>query len=823
MRIRTIIAVVTFALVGTIALWALPTPSQAAPTEVDGLSEATAATSCWEIKQKTPRAPSGVYWLFTPAMGAPQQFYCDQTTDGGGWVLIGRGREGWRSNYFGQDPGRVHTVITGTAAFAPAQLASNTIDELMNNRRVDGLTDGIRLRRATNANGTAWQEGRFWPRSMPEWAWGVFGSEVPVARYTLGNSSRAGGLVQNFGHNQRYLRVVTNEWARQRYLWGFAYGSQVVGSPAATSYVWSAANGVGYARPFTQVFIRPQHTVESLGLTPIPDSGTPAQAQGPLAEAGAMTTTWGVAGLANGVDSELSTEVSAFGEAAGRVFVGGNFRFVQQNAAGQGRVRQSYLAAFDVETGDLIPSFNPVFNGQVKSVMGLPDGRIAVGGQFSRVNGVVQRSLAILDPISGQLSGWQVRVENRLAGAVPQVLGLDVQDDWLYVAGTFTHITSAGLTWSASTWNGGRINLTTGESDINWNAFLNGTTTDVDASDNGGQVYFSGYFKYKQSTFNPYGIALQSAAGAPLASPRWTPRFSKTYPRNPNPPNWQFGVQEAGGQVWLGGSQHSLFSYNTNSYRLQRGNITRVGGDFQTVDAGGTPTSPLIYAGCHCGDFVYQGTASWPVVTGFERAGEINLIAAWDARTGMHLPEFAPSVRARKGYGAWGSFQDSTGVLWIGGDFAESVQSNGAPQWSGGFVRFAPRDTQAPTTPAGFTATQGAAGVTLSWQQSTDDRSDIRYEVLREDRVIGTTRSLSMVVPAAAESQRYFVRAVDAADNWSASTSVLNVEPTPGFVPLVALGSQWSWRYEDADWPAGWAEPGFDASSWASGDAVLGV
>ena len=54
----------------------------------DGLSAATAAASCWDIKQRNPAASDGTYWLQTPAMDAPAQFFCDQTTDGGGWVLI---------------------------------------------------------------------------------------------------------------------------------------------------------------------------------------------------------------------------------------------------------------------------------------------------------------------------------------------------------------------------------------------------------------------------------------------------------------------------------------------------------------------------------------------------------------------------------------------------------------------------------------------------------------------------------------------------------------------------------------------------------------
>ena len=66
----------------------------ATPSAHNGSSAATAAASCWDIKQQNPSSKDGVYWLQTPAMNAPQRFFCDQTMDGGGWMLIGWGREG---------------------------------------------------------------------------------------------------------------------------------------------------------------------------------------------------------------------------------------------------------------------------------------------------------------------------------------------------------------------------------------------------------------------------------------------------------------------------------------------------------------------------------------------------------------------------------------------------------------------------------------------------------------------------------------------------------------------------------------------------------
>lgn len=43
-------------------------------SEYDGLSQATAAASRWEIKDRDPDARDGVYWLITPRLVSPQQF-----------------------------------------------------------------------------------------------------------------------------------------------------------------------------------------------------------------------------------------------------------------------------------------------------------------------------------------------------------------------------------------------------------------------------------------------------------------------------------------------------------------------------------------------------------------------------------------------------------------------------------------------------------------------------------------------------------------------------------------------------------------------------
>jgi trimeric autotransporter adhesin len=680
----------------------LTTPATAVEPIALGSESYAAAGSCWEIKQQDPSAEDGAYWLLTSKMAAPQRFYCDMTTDGGGWVLVGKGRNGWTEDQRGTGSESQLTTTSFDGFQSTHQLPAERIDQLLDGGAVAHLADPIRLRRATNTAGSAWQEVRFKTSIVGEglWTWS-FGGGLPLQWFGFdGSQTNTTSRTANFGNDTSFLRVDTRRDDRTGWDLGFAYGTGVTGTTAPDSYLHDVGDP-GSALPFTLMYLRPRVTSGS-GFSEIPDTGTAALERRLLPRSDVDPMPWGVTGIAGPVPREGSVEVQALVESNGRMYVGGNFRWVQRDASGTGRVEQPFLAAFDVNTGEWVSSFRPQLDNQVRALEVLPSGAIVAGGEFSAVNGQPATAIVALDPITGATaSSFDLTIENRLTSGVLRVESLSVSGQDLFLGGSFTHLRGGGRTWFAYMRNAARVSAVDGTTNTGWNPDFDGTVLSVDAAADPTRMYASGFFGASQGTPTRRAAAVQTVEGAPLAEPLWEPVWS-------NSRDYQRAIRAQGERVWVGGSEHNLFSFSTTTFERDHTTIMDPKGDLQAIEI--DPTG-VTFGGCHCNSFSYEGAANWRNPVGWFAVYSMGWMGAWDNLTGERLTDFVPRMTTRLGSGVWAFEMDSNGRLWAGGDMISARSTAGPGTWTGAFVRFSPSDATAPATPSGFEVTDSECRV----------------------------------------------------------------------------------------------------------------
>src|SRR5690606_23337776 len=134
---------------------------------------------------------------------------------------------------------------------------------------------------------------------------------------------------------------------------------------------------------------------------------------------------------------------------------------------------------------------------------------------------------------------------NYLSGGVAVVRTLDVQGDWLYAAGSFTHSTGGAESREVYTRGAARFDVANGTPDGSWNPEFNGTVMSVDASALGDRVYFAGFFSMSKGQPADKAAALEVTTAQTIP---WTPTFSNV---SGGRTGYQQAVKEVGDRVWL--------------------------------------------------------------------------------------------------------------------------------------------------------------------------------------------------------------------------------------------------------------------------------
>ncbi|CAN5824568.1 hypothetical protein BH23ACT2_BH23ACT2_19470 [soil metagenome] len=829
----TIIGIVTLLLLAVVPVTATlssDTAEAAGAAPGDGTTSATAGASCWGIKQEHPGSEDGSYWLLTASMDRPAEFHCDMTTAGGGWVLVGRGRNGWTFNAAGQrSPANVRSPVDGPEAFAPAALGTATIAALTDHADISALPDGIRLERAISANGQTRQDYRVHPK-MRAWSWnlpaGQLANKMVINGSTFNGSNTRDTSLAGYGETTNQLRNVTDNRRLFTLTAGnkggnAGFGTSVGGgSNSSTNYLWT--NGTeGNPLPFTRVWLRPQIANDDAGHAPIPAGGFAAETKPLDLKDRAEVAPWGVVGLnRDGEDVVVDPwyanvmTVDVFGD---RVYVGGRFTGVQQGP-NNAPVAQRSIAVFDLD-GNWISSFRPEVDGRVWDMTMTDDGKLIIAGDFLSVDGLPNTGgLAALDPATGEvITSWRAHVTRPDTDRRAVVRSVEARGDWVYAAGRFTRL-QGGDRAPIGVSSARSVRASDGAPG-NWRPIVHASAVDLEASEDGSRMYMAGSFGAVNGDTNHRAHAItriDDGAPVPGMGPFQPAAGSDTR-------DYQQAVGEHDGNPLVGGSQHNLHKYNRDRSQLLDSHITRQGGDFQAIEV----IDGDVYASCHCANWNYSGTNSWSGPTNFRSVDPINLVGRWDAETFEYDTTWlAGGTRGLRNEGVWAISPDSRDCLWVGGDLTRrSFSGNATTDFAGGFLRYCPTDSSPPTAPTNLSANVDGDAVALSWGAATDNSGSVSYDIYRNDRVIATVSGTTYrdAEVQGSDAQRYTVRAADARGNRSASPAPVAVDgPAPRIDTPIEFGSTWRYRDDGADLGTDWRRFDHDDSSWASGPAVLG-
>lgn len=802
----------------------------------DGTTPETAGASCWGIKQRFPTSANGLFWIRTATLVAPEQFTCDMTTNGGGWVLIGRGREGWNWSPAAQGgQALLQNDPSGLATQSPVHLSADKVNGLLDGGAASALPDGIRLRRAANPAGTSWQDVRWFLANREPWSW-HFSAGKPLASMSInGTVYRKAGTTRDTKGNDGVTnlpqagsgadganRVFTHSYwkapsrANQS---GFSLGS----ISASTSGYWYSPSG-GWPIPFTQVWLRPK-ILDSVPAV-LPPGGSPAHQVPWVPSSKSENLAWGVGGPPDWT-GRISTAdpskayVLAMKEAGGRMFVGGSFTKVTNNTGGS--INRKFLAAFDLNTGAWISSCKPTLNGRVWDMDVSSDGGLLIAGDFTQVNGnPVASGLAKLNPSTCQLNtNFRVRITKD--GGRGMVRTVDLLGDRLFLGGQFNGVAV----------NGGRVAPAPNTYEVNaisgqvggWRPQTNGTVFDINASERGDRVYIAGWFtKINGVAGEPY--ATRSSDGAPLTGLHWL--------RTSSSPSGTYSqtVKEVGNQVFVGGREHFFSAYNRDTGARTQANLAVQGGDYQAAEQ----AFGYMFGTCHCGGTdgvnisgktIYNGN-NRDLNNGATRSDRIQQVGLYDGATGAYQDWWLPSISTGTGDGPWAMTKDSNECIWQGGDTKrDSYSGNAALDWAGGFTKYCSAvDRSVPTAPNGHTTQLRPDGtVEVTWGAASDPSANLRYLVFRDGKVVGYSWGGNYVdrnIPSG--KHQYAVAAIDAEGNIGPSTvpSSLQLIAPPKETEVMPSNAAWQFTLNPALAPPGWQALKVSPTGWVQGPAKLG-
>ncbi|MEM9034596.1 MAG: putative Ig domain-containing protein [Actinomycetota bacterium] len=385
----------------------------------------------------------------------------------------------------------------------------------------------------------------------------------------------------------------------------------------------------------------------------------------------------GVIGFTQSSAASQNWRVRGFAQIGDVMYVAGAFTQVRET---NGTVHdQPYLAAFDVDTGDWIPSFQPTIDDVVWDLAATDDGRLLVGGEFDTVNGVARTGIVLLDTNGDIDPTFVTTVDNVGSTFESTVRTVAVDGSTIYLGGDFNRIVDDQFAHGA--FRVGRVNLSNGRLQGAWRPVIQGGGVfDLAPDPSSGVVHIVGTFLSVDGAADTRAAAAVSIVDASVMP------FSQ-FAFNNMGANNQYGVGVLDDNVWIGGTQHMLQRIDADTYNRQGfyitsgqpGTIDPVIGNYTSTGTGGdyqfvAVVDGQIVAGCHC----RAGHHSSEIPEDINVANRP--VHAY--RTDGERIDWFPSLYSWN-EGPYGAAGDTNGCLWLGGDFTGNVD---------GFSRHCPLD-----------------------------------------------------------------------------------------------------------------------------------
>ena len=445
----------------------------------------------------------------------------------------------------------------------------------------------------------------------------------------------------------------------------------------------------------------------------------PATVLLPAAPAGAATN--GLLNAGGAPAWQTNGAVDAIQYADGMVFIGGDFTSVRPPGApaGTDEVPRHQIAAFDAQTGDLLP-FNPDFEPYssnwgvlIQSFAVSADGhRLYVGGNFYTIDGVKQPNITAFDLPAMTRSSWKPPAPNG------QVLGITVAaDGTVYFGGRFTAVGGTPRANAAAYSPDAQLSP--------WAPQTDDAVRTLQVSPDGSEVVIGGSFSTVDGVRHRGLMAVDPAIGANMAAWGDGPQMSQyfeVYSTAADATSLYFGGVDNGGRYGVPEFDGTAaLDWTTGTIKWS----DYCKGDTIAVSLVGG----VLYSGSHVHDCSLVPGAFGDLVA--MNLGYHHMLAE-SATDGTVLPWF-PNTDAGSSEGDLGPKTMATdgSQIWYGGTFTEL---NHQPQAS--FARFAPgADTTVPSKPDVPTAAlAGSDSVQVQWPGSVDlDDGTLTYNVYRDN------------------------------------------------------------------------------------------